>query len=58
MAEADADAAMCRPYEGAVAWILSDVRPIGPVVCTQDMLSLWTPPAELLKTLEALGYLS
>jgi hypothetical protein len=31
MTKADEAAAMCHEYEGAYAWVLSDIRPISPV---------------------------
>ncbi|MCY4577660.1 MAG: ASCH domain-containing protein [Chloroflexi bacterium] len=50
MEAADEDAACIARYDGAYAWLLSDVQPIGLIPC-KGMLGLWTPSDDILRML-------
>ena len=50
MEAADEDAACIARYDGAYAWLLSDVQPIGLIPC-KGMLGLWTPSDEISRML-------
>ena len=50
MEAADEDAACIALYDGAYAWLLSDVQPIGLIPC-KGMLGLWTPSEEISRML-------
>ena len=50
MEETDEEAACIALYDGAYAWLLSDVQAIELIPC-KGMLGLWTPPPEILRIL-------
>ena len=50
MEEADEDAACIACYEGAYAWLLTNVKPVALIPC-KGRLGLWTPPDDILRTL-------
>ena len=50
MEEADEDAACIALYEGAYAWLLTNVKPVALTPC-KGRLGLWTPSDDLLRTL-------
>ena len=50
MEEADEDAACIARYDGAYAWLLTNVNPVALIPC-KGRLGLWIPPDDILRTL-------